>query len=105
MSHNGMRRNGTSSAAAHPPLLGPSRATEISTPAHRLPGLNRVQGMRLLVQHHIGLLVQNLMAWRQQVTDEIKKAYSTGSGGPGGGSSGVLNVQGICKRVRELLSG
>ena len=58
-----------------------------------------MQGIRLLVQHHIGLLVQNLMAWRQQFTDEIKKAYSTGSGGAGGGGSGVLNVQGICKRV------
>ncbi|KAI8469209.1 MAG: cell morphogenesis central region-domain-containing protein [Monoraphidium minutum] len=56
-----------------------------------------LQGVRLLAQHHIGVLVQNLMAWRQQVTDEIKKAYSGGPGGAGG--SGVLNLQGICKRA------
>jgi hypothetical protein len=56
-----------------------------------------LQGVRLLVQHHTGMLVQNLMAWRQQVTEDIKKAYS--SGGAAGG--GVLNVQGICKRVRR----
>lgn len=53
-----------------------------------------LQGIRLLAQHHLGQLVQSLIAWRQAVNDDIKKNYSTNN---------VVNVQGVCKRVSEWL--
>lgn len=49
-----------------------------------------LQGIRLLAQHHLGHLVQSLIAWRQHVNDDIKKNYS---------QNNVVNVQGVCKRV------
>lgn len=48
------------------------------------------------MQHNVGQLVQTLTAWRQSVNEDIKKAYSTGSGG-------AINLQGMCKRVRGCL--
>lgn len=48
------------------------------------------QGIRLLAQHHLGHLVQALIAWRQNVNEDIKKNFS---------SNNVVNVQGVCKRV------
>jgi hypothetical protein len=52
-----------------------------------------LQGIRLLAQHHLGHLVQALIAWRQNVNEDIKKNFS---------SNNVVNVQGVCKRVRGL---
>jgi hypothetical protein len=51
------------------------------------------QGIRLLAQHYLGHLVQALIAWRQNVNEDIKKNFS---------SNNVVNVQGVCKRVRQL---
>jgi len=56
------------------------------------------------VQHQLGQLVQTLLAWRQGVNDEIKKAYSSGggtgaAGGGSGGGGGGLSLQGVCKRA------
>jgi hypothetical protein len=50
-----------------------------------------LQGIRLLAQHHVGQLVQAIIAWRQAVNEDIKKNFSTNN---------VVNVQGVCKRVR-----
>lgn len=49
-----------------------------------------LQGIRLLAQHHVGQLVQSLIAWRQAVNEDIKKNFS---------SNNIVNVQGVCKRV------
>lgn len=49
-----------------------------------------LQGIQLLAQHHLGHLVQSLIAWRQNVNEDIKKNYS---------QNNVVNVQGVCKRV------
>eukprot|EP00877_Chromochloris_zofingiensis_P014103 jgi/Chrzof1/8947/Cz03g30090.t1 len=49
-----------------------------------------LQGIKLLAQHHAGMLVSTLIAWRQNVNEEIKKNFS---------SSGVVNVHGLCKRA------
>ncbi|WIA40102.1 hypothetical protein OEZ86_013510 [Tetradesmus obliquus] len=49
-----------------------------------------LQGIRLLAQHHLGHLVQALIAWRQNVNEDIKKNFS---------SNNVVNVQGVCKRA------
>jgi hypothetical protein len=51
-----------------------------------------LQGIRLLAQHHVGQLVQAIIAWRQAVNEDIKKNFS---------SNNVVNVQGVCKRVSE----
>lgn len=51
-----------------------------------------LQGIRLLAQHHVGQLVQAIIAWRQAVNEDIKKNFSTNN---------VVNVQGVCKRVRS----
>lgn len=51
-----------------------------------------LQGLRLLAGRQGGGLLQTLLAWRQGAIDEIAKAY--------GGGGGVLNLQGLCKRVR-----
>jgi len=46
--------------------------------------------VRLLAQHHVGQVVQALIAWRQNVNEDIKKKHSVNN---------VVNVQGVCKRV------
>lgn len=51
-----------------------------------------MQGIRLLAQHHVGQLVQSLIAWRQAVNEDIKKNFS---------SNNIVNVQGVCKRVSD----
>lgn len=53
-----------------------------------------LQGIRLLAQHHVGQLVQAIIAWRQAVNEDIKKNFS---------SNNVVNVQGVCKRVSKQL--
>jgi hypothetical protein len=65
--------------------------------------LRLLQGLRLLVQHQAGQVAQALMAWRQGANDEIKKAYgSSAAAATGGGAGGgLLNLQGVCKRVRR----
>jgi hypothetical protein len=47
-------------------------------------------GIRLLARHHVGQLVQTLIAWRQNVNEDIKKNFS---------QNNVVNASGVCKRV------
>lgn len=54
-----------------------------------------LQGIRLLAQHHVGQLVQSLIAWRQAVNEDIKKNFSTNN---------IVNAQGVCKRVSSIRS-
>eukprot|EP00775_Hariotina_reticulata_P013221 gene13221-13351_t len=49
-----------------------------------------LQGVRLLAQHHVGQVVQALIAWRQNINEDIKKKHSVNN---------VVNIQGVCKRA------
>lgn len=74
---------------------GPTQGNVLDTLGSDWRYERALQGIRLLAKHHVGQLVQAIIAWRQAVNEDIKKNFS---------SNNVVNVQGVCKRVRKQLS-
>ena len=60
-----------------------------------------LQGLRLLVRHGVGQVVQALLAWRASANEEIRKACGAPAAGSAGSGGAALSLQGVCKRVRR----